>query len=238
MQSKDASDVTYNEEYLYSFNLDTEILHSLADTLEIILESPCAGAVYDVLDESVLTYILQQVDGADDVELSSLMSAEKELINQYYKTANKEYTAIVNGKVMTLDEIKNVKLPEDVFKDGKREIQKNKNAALGEVYINLVKTRANIAKVCGSENYTEYCYENTYFRDFSPEDAVALSTLVKKYIAPINKRLYEKIVNIDFSSLNNLDYSSETLISREKAVIEKEFPELLESFNYMFDLYV
>ncbi|WP_304508658.1 S-layer homology domain-containing protein [Anaerotignum sp.] len=236
LQSKDASDATYNEEYLYSFNLDTEILHSLADTLEIILESPCAGTVYDVLDESELTYILQQVDaGADDVELSSLMSAEKEFINQYYKTANKEYTAVVNGEAMTLDGIKNAKLPEDIYKDAIREIHKNKNSALGEVYINLVKTRAKIARLCGYESYTDYCYENTYFRDFTSEDVTALSTLVKEYIAPINKKLNEIITNIDFSSLNELDYSPETLISREKGVIEKEFPELLESFNYMYD---
>lgn len=232
LQSKDASDATHNEEYLYSFNLDTEILHSLADTLDIILESPCAGAVHDVLDESKLTYILQQVD---EGELSSLMSAEKEFINQYYNTANKEYTAVVNGEAMTLDEIKNAKLPEDVSKDAMREINKNKNAALGEVYINLVRTRAKIAKACGYESYTDYCYENTYFRDFSSEDAAALSTLVKEYIAPINKRLYEKIANIDFSSLNDLDYSPERLLSLEKEVIEKEFPELLESFNFMYD---
>lgn len=236
LKSKDVTNATFDKEYLYSTNLYTELKQSLAKTVEIILDSPCAGAVYDVLDESIVTYILQQANGDhDDGEGITLMSAENEKINQYYITANKEYTAVVNGEVMTLDEIENAKLPEDVYKAAIREINKNKNAALGEVYMNLVKTRAKIAKVCGYANYADYCYDKTYLRDYRPEDAAALSTLVKKYIVPINKSFSEKIANVDFSSLDNLDHAPETLLSEEKAVIEKEFPELLESFNYMYD---
>ena len=42
---------------------------------------------------------------------------------------------------------------------------------LGEIYLELVSVRTEIAEAAGYDNYADYAYENEYYRDYTVEDA-------------------------------------------------------------------
>lgn len=236
LNCQDVTNLIYQDEFQYCQTILAEAENSLGNTMKIVLESPCANAVYEVADEKMMSAISQSVyNGADMSVLSPLISEETQLDSQYKIAAGAEYRANINGEEMTLEEIKNANLSNEAYINAIREINKNKNAALGEIYLQLVRVRRDLAEACGSDNYAEFCYENSFYRDYSPEDSKMLSALVKEYIVPACKNFSLKTTDIDFSKLNNLDYSSETLLSEVKMIITNEFPELLESYDYMCD---
>ena len=65
---------------------------------------------------------------------------------------------------------------------------------VGNLYIELVKVRREIAKAKGYETYTDYCYANIYDRDYTTGQAREYLDLVKKYLAPLmeNRKIFEE----------------------------------------------
>ena len=55
------------------------------------------------------------------------------------------------------------------------------NRMLGEILLEMVRIRNELAEINGYETYAQYAYENTFGRDFTPEDAAALSEAIKPY---------------------------------------------------------
>ena len=63
--------------------------------------------------------------------------------------------------------------------------------AAGELYLQLVRLRTDLARRAGYDNYAEYAYEALYTRDYSLEDAAALREAAKRCILPLQLRLLE-----------------------------------------------
>ncbi len=52
---------------------------------------------------------------------------------------------------------------------------------LGEIFMELVRIRTELARIHGYDSYAQYAYENTYGRDYTPGDAAALCEKIKPY---------------------------------------------------------
>lgn len=64
--------------------------------------------------------------------------------------------------------------------------------AAGEVYLQLVRLRTELAQWAGYGDYAEYAYEALYTRDYGLKDAAALYEAAKRYILPLQLRLLEE----------------------------------------------
>ena len=55
------------------------------------------------------------------------------------------------------------------------------NREAGEIFLELIRVRNELAQIYGYDTYANYAYENVYGRDYTPEDAAALCEAVKPY---------------------------------------------------------
>ena len=55
------------------------------------------------------------------------------------------------------------------------------NRRVGNIFLELIRVRNELAEICGYESYIDYAYENVYARDYTPADAAALCEQIKPY---------------------------------------------------------
>ncbi len=79
----------------------------------------------------------------------------------------------------------------DQIMEGSAPVEDRYRAA-GEVYLQLVRLRTELAQWAGYDDYAEYAYEALYTRDYSLEDAADLRETAKGYILPLQLRLLEE----------------------------------------------
>ncbi len=62
--------------------------------------------------------------------------------------------------------------------------------AVPKLYEEFVKLNNQLAVLAGYDNYVEYAYANVYNRDYTPEETVAMRTLVKENLKPLFRTIY------------------------------------------------
>ena len=62
------------------------------------------------------------------------------------------------------------------------------NVLLGEIYVELVKVRRQIADFCGYASYAEYAFDYLYAREYSVADADAYLRGIRTHLTPIYKK--------------------------------------------------
>lgn len=78
----------------------------------------------------------------------------------------------------------------------------DRGRAAGEVYLQLVRLRTELAQWAGYDDYAQYAYEALYTRDYGLEDAAALREAAKRYILPLQLRLLEETDEGDLRALS------------------------------------
>ena len=229
--SIDLSDEFYEEEMLL---LDAEVTKMDNDINEVtgaILDSPYADAFTAKYGEEFV-HNYEIMSKLNSPEIEDLVEQESKLVAEYNKLLSKEYSTEYNGQTVTMDTLDfsdpNVATPYYA-------IYQQKNAECGEIYLQLVKIRVEIAKTLGYDSYTDYAYD-CLGRDFTKEEAAQFSALVKEYIAPLALELY----NTHYSKFSYVAYaekpSMEEGLTYLRAALEAEFPvAMTEALDYMLD---
>jgi len=163
------------------------------------------------------------------------------LVDDYWTGMNADYTAGVGGRTYTYAQLSQAwedgTLDYDGYIGGYLQIERQKNAAVAPVLASLVKLRNEYAVSKGYQNYAEYAYPNVYQRDFTTDDARALESYVKKYLAPVRKMCDEiRSRNGDlsedrFSALGDL--SQQQTLDLVRPYMSKVSGEYAKLFDYM-----
>lgn len=74
--------------------------------------------------------------------------------------------------------------------------------AAGELYLQLIRLRTELARRAGYDDYAQYAYEAIYTRDYTLEDAAALRQAAKRCILPLQFRLLEENDERDLRALS------------------------------------
>jgi hypothetical protein len=133
----------------------------------------------------------------------------------------------IDGKTVHLNEITDKLSPEE-HSALMRAYYEKYNPLVGEIYVNIVKTRLSIAEKL-QKNYIEYSYE-AKGRDYTPDDA-------RKYLDSISEIIVPMIEKIDYYPTafdQSLDpsasfYAVSNASNNMNGVIE-------EAFDYMFEM--
>lgn len=108
--------------------------------------------------------------------------------------------------------------------------------AAGELYLQLVRLRTDLAQWAGYENYAEYAYEALYTRDYGLEEAAALREAAKRYILPLQLRLLEETSQQDLRALSvRSRMNGEEVLDAIQPFIESFDRELGETFRFLRD---
>ena len=65
------------------------------------------------------------------------------------------------------------------------------NPTLGAYYIRLIGIRRQMAEVLGYDSYAEFCYEQTYCRDYTPQQGVGYLADIRRELVPLYQELAE-----------------------------------------------
>nr|WP_325211397.1 hypothetical protein [uncultured Oscillibacter sp.] len=108
--------------------------------------------------------------------------------------------------------------------------------AAGEIYLQLVRLRAELARLAGYDGYAEYAYEILYTRDYGLEDAAELHELAKEYMLPLQLRLAEEFTGQDLRALSvRSRMNGEEVLDAIQPFIEGFDREMGETFRFMRD---
>lgn len=109
--------------------------------------------------------------------------------------------------------------------------------ALVDVFVKLVNLRHDMAALYDYDSYADFCYENYYARDYSPEDIQELSSAVKEYFAPIMREYEEVVYDVtwDLWSSDEIDCTPEAIIDAMELVLPQISTEAYEAFQYMLE---
>ncbi len=122
-------------------------------------------------------------------EYLALAKQEKELLTQYRDLVDNP-TIEYDGEEQSFEELLGNTSGMDYLKVLKLYYNKY-NPLLGELFIELVKVRKQLAAVLGYETYAAYSYDIVYERDYTPEQGAAFVQAVETELVPIYEQMQD-----------------------------------------------
>lgn len=242
-----AKDEYWDNEVLYYTELSVSVSDKMQKMYHTIATSVYAEVLHKRVNEREWQDILDYTEMT--AEQKALFQKESELVLQYDILYNDEYSATlyVNSTqsgdfaaeyvTYTEDELTaayhNGIIDKDRFMCGLAAIKKQKNEALGNLFLDLVQCRNRIAQSYGYENYADYEYK-ILGRDYKHGDLTEYQSQVKEYMVPLRKEIIALLC--DSETQKALSKFSEVSGSAEEALncFSKYLPEhMRESYDYM-----
>lgn len=176
-----------------------------------------------------------QTENLSDVSIQDLTDQEERLTLEYDNLCS-TFTLLDNGTNWTLDAIENdLSLSYDEYYRLYDAYCAALNAEAGDIFLQQLQIRTQIASKLGYSNYSDYCYES-YGRDYTPQEVRALHAAVKQYIAPVF--IYVNDRN-DSSRLADATFSEQDFLNTLSSAAADFSPLLDEPVQYLLrnDLY-
>ncbi|MBQ6159903.1 MAG: hypothetical protein IJK24_03040 [Oscillospiraceae bacterium] len=184
--SLDTTDSYYMEE----FNFCEEETPNLEEKLEALMKAFAASPSRDALED--LYFGEGFFEKYDDYsvytneEYLRLAQQEKTLLTQYRNlTADPQVT--VKEETKSLEEW----LDTDdyyVYLAAIKAYYEQYNPSLGELFVELVKVRQQLAAALDYDSYAEYSYEVEYQRDYTPEQGDAFLAEIREKLVPVQNQ--------------------------------------------------
>lgn len=112
---------------------------------------------------------------------------------------------------------------------------------MGELYLELVRVRNQIALLYGYDNYADYAYQEVYFRDYTLQEIEAVQEEVRGPFSTLFTSV-QSAMDSQFQLLRDLEGAdAETRLDAIEPCIARIHPELVEAFtflreNHLYDL--
>jgi len=132
-------------------------------------------------------------------EFLSLLERESALLMDY-STALSEISVEYDGTVYTEEEIDAI-TDATLYRAVCQAYYDKYNVLLGEIFVELVSVRQQIADYCGYSGYAEYAFENLYAREYSVAQAKRYLNSVKTHLVPVYRAVTETFT---FENLDSL----------------------------------
>ena len=179
--SLDADDEAMSDKVKELDELYTNIYDKCMINYQIIANSKNA----DILKEQVTSDFWQEILEYEPMtdEQKEIGKRVTELVLQYESINKDESTAIIDKKEYTMEELSTALDNGDItFLDylyGCYDITTERNESMGNIYLELVELRNQLAKSYGYDNYAEYAYAEVYNRNYTPHDMDYYRDMVK-----------------------------------------------------------
>ena len=165
----------------------------------------------------------------DDNSVQTLLDQEEQF-TLAYDNVSATFSILDNGIRWTYSDIANdVSLSNEEYQRLYDAYCAALNAEAGQIFLQQLDIRTQIAESLGYSDYATYCYDS-FGRDYTPADAIALHQAVKTYIVPI---FIEANNNQDTSDLSAADFDEDEFFSALSSAANRFSPMLSESVNYM-----
>lgn len=150
----------------------------------LLLDNACSEILSSQLSEEDIEDYLDYEDMTEE-ELA-LNERETALEAAYRATVVETYTTTIDGEEYDADDLYQAYYVDgtidlESYLEGNHEVY----APLGNIYLEMIDVRNQIARLNGYDNYAEYAYPEVYNRDYTLEDIAEFRAAVKEYLAPV-----------------------------------------------------
>ncbi len=211
-----------------------EYYEKLGTITTTILESGLGDAAIERWGQEYADNALREAKLTDE-SVQPLMKQVSVLTDEYQQVLV-NHTVQVEGEALTLDELlKRTDLGMDSL--GYLETYyKTLNEEAGEIFLELVKLRNEIAQTLGFENYVEYSYAG-YNRDYTPADAAQMAEQVKKYLVPLHVELTLNPPIISYQA-NLVTTTPQQSINALKQILPQISQDMAQAAEFMLEYHL
>lgn len=185
----DTTDEFYYGECQY-FSENYPILgQKMDEMLYALAASPLSGQLdSDYYHPGFLTQYTGDSTYSD--KLVSLYQTESDLVYQYQALISYPVITVNGTDVSLYDYLYETDYESEDYKLALQQYYDKYNNSAGEIYIELIKTRNDIAEYLGYDSYIDYAYAN-FSRDYTPEEVKYYIHTVCSEAVPLYNALYE-----------------------------------------------
>lgn len=207
-------------------DLSRQAYNDCYSALQLITASPYADELETLVGADNAKFLAHFSSlSAQELELNR---RETELTQQYDQALQQTYT--YNGREWSEAQLQaDDTLSPEAHAEIRKGLLQKQNKAAGEVFVQLVKLRTEMAQLRGYDNYADYAYAEIYARDYKYRNVKNLYADVKNYLLPVEITLGSRKKDAaDFPSL-----SGEEILDAMQPHMGQIAPELAESFGYL-----
>lgn len=104
------------------------------------------------------------------------------------------------------------------------------NSRFADIFIELIKTRRELARVQGYDSYEEMAYEVNFDRDYTPQQAEEYIEAIKTYIVPVYKSV---MADNPYQYVDYYDVTPEENEEIVESAVRKMGGDIEEAFDFM-----
>lgn len=169
-------------------------------------------------------------------EEAALYEEEDRLIQTYDQIMEQGVPVLAEGRIWTAESLESAGVDGETYEAVSQALAEERYRAAGEVYLQLVRLRAEQAQWAGYDDYAEYAYEALYTRDYGLEDAADLHRLAKRYILPLQLRLLKETSEQELRALSvRSRMDGEEVLDAIQPFAEGFDREMGETFRFLRD---
>lgn len=226
----DMTDEYYADEYAWCSSIAAELQQLFEQLYTLCANSSLASQ----LEEEYFWEGFTEEYGGDSTGVYTdavvhLLQRESELISQYYDLSAAP-TVVLDGAEVDLQEYLAASEGSD-YTRAYQEYYRQYNSRFADIYIELIRTRRQLAVEMGYSSYEELAYLN-YMRAYTPDDAAEYMAAVKQHIAPVYKEIMadNPYYYIDYKSM-----SEQRLVDTVGEAVSLLGGEAEEAFAFMLE---
>ncbi|UWD44050.1 peptidase M3 [Clostridioides difficile] len=229
----DSSEEFYSNEYKYLMSKSVDVDMSYKDFQDRFVTSKFSKELEKELGKDTFNY-LKNIGKLNSKEVEGLLKKEQDLVVKYEDLLSKSTVSIDGIEIDFEEALSRPNLSPEEYVKIYSDYLKKYNPIFGNIFLELIQTRTEIASKQGFKNYIDYAYMNLN-KDYSQEEAKKFRQDVKDYIVPLYREISSKPSD---SSIYIKVYKNRSFRKFDK-VLEDISPKLKESFDYMkkYDLY-
>lgn len=155
-----------------------------------------------------LERVEQRAAGVGSARVFQLREEEQQLLYDYDQLMQETSVSYQNREWTEVELYQDHTLTTEEYQEAYGLLMEQAGESAGQIFCRLVELRRQLAEELGYDSYTDYCYEQVYFRDFSPEDAAGLHQLIKEWAVPLYCGLSLSFYDEDAALLYSQQYDS------------------------------
>lgn len=232
--SVNAMDEAMLVEDAYNTALINQMRDKFCICIQAILDLPGARDIVADFTEEDIEFFSDYEEMTP--EQLDAVTREQALLQEYGKKQLEAstMTVSVNGTEMGFTDIEAAimagLLDADTYYTKHMELMDKQNTLLGNVYLDLVKVRREIATLYGHANYNDYMYE-AYGRDYTPEEIQTFCDSVKTYLS--TPSAYMQALT-DFSApCLMIPYTEEEIFNILSTYLPQTSADLQDAFDHL-----
>lgn len=204
--------------------------------LREVCDSPYREAMEEMMDPSLVDFLIEYEDMTDREK--ELTLKENSLIQEYEQAAQENYYFEYQGEEWDFDRLMEeaLLLPQEDYVAIYQGLFGVKNSVVGEIFLELVQIRNELAQLAGYDNYAEYAYAELYVRDYTLKDVEGLFKEIKHNITSILWKMDDAVYSMGISDLYDMEAGSAQEIFEDIGpFLDQIDPELKDSYDHMLE---